>query len=233
MGAMVGCCGCGERHGRNQEYQGLAPAIEPMQQDSDSWITGSQCATELLGLGSAKAPPEESLPSIDKLGLSVTLSARSTRSQSRTSSPARGNSPVFGDINPGSFSISPRTIPFPRFNTASSQVGPSPARSPFLPPLVFPHVECDVGADLRLWRTASPLLGEFALSPRSDVECDVGADLRLWRTASPLLGEFALSPRSVQTENCGDEEASRADTETSHEALGASWPWPDTVAVEP
>jgi len=204
MGAMVGCCGCGERHGRNQEYQGLAPAIEPMQQDSDSWITGSQCATELLGLGSAKAPPEESLPSIDKLGLSVTLSARSTRSQSRTSSPARGNSPVFGDINPGSFSISPRTIPFPRFNTASSQVGPSPARSPFLPPLVFPHVECDVGADLRLWRTASP-----------------------------LLGEFALSPRSVQTENCGDEEASRADTETSHEALGASWPWPDTVAVEP
>jgi len=205
MGAVVGCCGCGDRHGRNQEYHGMAPAIEPMQQGSDNWNTDSHCATELTGLGAAKAPPEESLPSIDKLGLSVSPCTRSTRSQNRTFSPA-----VFEDINPGSFSISPRTIPSPRFNAASSQVCPSPVRSLSLPPLVFPHVECDVGADLRLWRMAS----------------------------SPLLGEFALSPRSVRTENCGDDEAiqtntEKTNTETSHEALGAPWPWAGTVAVGP
>jgi hypothetical protein len=98
--------------------------------------------------------------------------------------------------------------PFPRVNTVSSQLGVSPLRSLSSPPS---HGNCPVGTG----------------SPQGSVE-----DVRPWRMAfSPLVGEIALSPRSVLTEACGDEEAIATNTEASHEALGAPWPRPSTVAA--
>jgi len=213
MGAMAGvlegvAC-CGNRH--NQEYHGMSPAIEPMRQPfgNDTWVADSRGAPDLAGLGSAEAPPEESLPSIDILGLSISPSTRNTRSLNRTSSPTLAPK----DIKRGACPFSARCIPSPLFNAASSQLAASPLRGASLPPPSFPLGECLVDTG----------------SPRGSDE-----DLQLRRMASsPAFGEIALSPRSVRTESCGDEEMLQTNTEASHEALSGPWTWPGTVAVGP
>lgn len=203
MGA-VGCCG--DRH-NNQEYHGMAPAIEPMRQLSgnNSQVSDLTGAHELPMLGSAEAPAAESLPSIDVLRLSW--------SPDQTSAAPRISTPAPRTINVVRYTISPRATPSPRFRAASSQLGTSPLRSLSSPPPSLSH--------------GNGLFGTG--SPRGLVN-----DLRLWRMASsPVLREIALSPRSVMTEACGDDDAAVTNTEASHEALSAPWPWPTTVARGP
>lgn len=203
---------CGDRHGRNQEYQGMAPAIEPMGQPLSigTWAAEASGSPECAGLGSAAAPPEESLPSIDNLGFSP--SKRNNRSMNGTSSPAsRSCSPVPKDIDLRACSFSVRGIPSPLSNAASAQLA---ACDLSLPPPSFLHGECLVETDSPRGVAGDQHVQRMPLSPRAP-------------------GEIAVSPCSVRTESCGDEEPTPANTETSHEALGGPWPWPGALAVGP